>query len=169
AKARVGGVSARAWSVAGAGAMWVPVIARPEPTVATRQSLAETHEPATGGGCVGNPRWTRIFATTAGSVRNASTRRRPPHSLHRRTSMARTRARSAAQSRRRARIVAGTRAGVGKEVDDSSLVPGGAGGTISARPAALGAKTPWYLVRCRRGGGIGVARRPRNSRGVRTS
>src|SRR5262249_61285485 len=99
AKARVGGVSARAWSVAGAGAMWVPVIARPEPTVATRQSLAETHEPATGGGCVGNPRWTRDFATTAGSVRNASTRRRPPHSLHRRTSMAKTRTRSAAQGK----------------------------------------------------------------------
>src|SRR5262249_37397284 len=80
-------------------------------------------------------------------------RRRPPHSLHRSTSMAKTRARSAAQSRRQARMVAGTRAGVGKEVDDSSSVLGGAGGTISARPAALGAKTPWYLGRCRRGAG----------------
>jgi len=51
-------------------------------------SGGEARAGATGGGWMGSPRWTRIFATTPGSVRNASTRRHPPNSLHRRTSMA---------------------------------------------------------------------------------
>jgi hypothetical protein len=61
------------------------------------------------------------------------------------------------------------RAGAGQEMGDASSVNLGAAGTTSARLAKFGANTPWYLVRWRRGGGISVARRPRNSRGVRTS
>jgi hypothetical protein len=106
----------------------------------------------------------RIRSISAGSSMLAITVSRPPQRRQRSISIANTRFKRCIQ------LIA-TCFGVTRSTAAPAFPPPcpRPAGVIAARNAACGANTPWYLVRCTRGGGTNAARRARKSSGSNTT
>jgi len=126
------------------------------------------------GGSSGSPMCASIRLICVGSHTRRSTRRLAPQG-HCRTSVAKLRCISSGQEYLSGRVRGDGDPGAVDPASGSgcdpqqALVSRPCPGTISSRLLAAGASTPWYVRRCRRGGGTCAASRDRNVSGSRTT